>query len=210
MEFNDKQLTILTAAEKLFSTMGFDGTSVRDIANEAGVNVAMISYYFGSKEKLMEAIFERNTYKMRLKMETMLQNEKMSNHEKVNILIEEYVEKFLSKPQFHRLMLREQLDDKPGGVTGMINELKMRNYGQIRKLIQEGQKNGEFRKNIDITLMMATMVGTVSQMIISERFYRTANNLEDLPQEEFNIYMRKKLNNHLKNLFKLILTNEAK
>ncbi|MBE2290308.1 MAG: helix-turn-helix transcriptional regulator [Chitinophagaceae bacterium] len=210
MEFNDKQLTILTAAEKLFSTMGFDGTSVRDIATEAGVNVAMISYYFGSKEKLMEAIFERNTYKMRLKMETMLQNDKMTNHEKVNILIEDYVEKFLSKPQFHKLMLREQLDDKPGGVTGMINELKMRNYGQIRKLIHEGQKNGEFRKNIDVTLMMATMVGTVSQMIISERFYRAANNLEELPQEEFNTYMRKKLNNHLKNLFKLILTNEAK
>lgn len=210
MEFNDKQLTILTAAEKLFSTMGFDGTSVRDIATEAGVNVAMISYYFGSKEKLMEAIFERNTYKMRLKMETMLQNDKMTNHEKVNELIEDYVEKFLSKPQFHKLMLREQLDDKPGGVTGMINELKMRNYGQIRKLIHEGQKNGEFRKNIDITLMMATMVGTVSQMIISERFYRAANNLEELPQEEFNTYMRKKLNNHLKNLFKLILTNEAK
>ena len=210
MEFNDKQLTILNAAEKLFSTMGFDGTSVRDIATEAGVNVAMISYYFGSKEKLMEAIFERNTYKMRLKMETMLQNDKMTNHEKVNVLIEDYVEKFLSKPQFHKLMLREQLDDKPGGVTGMINELKMRNYGQIRKLIHEGQKNGEFRKNIDITLMMATMVGTVSQMIISERFYRAANNLEELPQEEFNTYMRKKLNNHLKNLFKLILTNEAK
>jgi AcrR family transcriptional regulator len=210
MELNDKQLTILTAAEKLFSTMGFDGTSVRDIATEAGVNVAMISYYFGSKEKLMEAIFERNTYKMRLKMETMLLNDKMTNHEKVNILIEDYVEKFLTKPQFHKIMLREQLDDKPGGVTGMINELKMRNYGQIRKLIQEGQKSGEFRKNIDITLMMATMVGTVGQIIISERFYRTANNLEDLPPEEFNTYMRKKINNHLKNLFKLILTNEAK
>jgi AcrR family transcriptional regulator len=210
MEFNDKQLTILAAAEKLFSTMGFDGTSVRDIATEAGVNVAMISYYFGSKEKLMEAIFERNTYKMRLKLENMLQNDRMSNYEKVNILIEDYVEKFLTQPQFHRIMLREQLDDKPGGVTGMITELKMRNYGQIRKLIQEGQKNGEFRKNIDITLMMATMVGTVSQIIISERFYRTANNLQDLPQEEFNTYMRKKLNNHLKNLFKLILTNEAK
>jgi len=37
---------------------GFDGTSVRDIAQKAGVNLAMISYYFGSKEKLLEALIE--------------------------------------------------------------------------------------------------------------------------------------------------------
>ncbi len=51
----------MNAAEKLFAVNGFDGTSVRDIAQEAGVNVAMISYYFGSKEKLMEAVFEQKT-----------------------------------------------------------------------------------------------------------------------------------------------------
>ena len=57
MEYNDKQIAIINTAEKLFALNGFDGTSVRDIAHEAGVNLAMISYYFGSKEKLMEAVF---------------------------------------------------------------------------------------------------------------------------------------------------------
>jgi len=46
MEFSEKQLEILHVAEKLFATSGFDGTSVRDIAHEAQVNVAMINYYF--------------------------------------------------------------------------------------------------------------------------------------------------------------------
>jgi AcrR family transcriptional regulator len=55
MEFTDKQIQIIDIAERLFAERGFDGTSVRDIADEAGINVAMISYYFGSKEKLMEA-----------------------------------------------------------------------------------------------------------------------------------------------------------
>lgn len=54
---NDKQRQILAASERLFSTTGYEGTSVRDIAQEAKVNVAMISYYFGSKEKMMEALF---------------------------------------------------------------------------------------------------------------------------------------------------------
>jgi len=61
MNYSEKQLQIIGTAERLFSTKGFDGTSVRDIADEAGVNIAMISYYFGSKEKLMEALFERRS-----------------------------------------------------------------------------------------------------------------------------------------------------
>ena len=47
---SEKQLHILLVAEELFALHGFDGTSVRDIAEKAGVNLAMISYYFQSKE----------------------------------------------------------------------------------------------------------------------------------------------------------------
>lgn len=210
MEYNEKQQSIINTAENLFSVTGFDGTSVRDIAHAAGVNVAMISYYFGSKEKLMEAVFEQKTYKMRLKVENLIQNDKMSYYQKVSVLIEDYVEKFLSQPQFHKLMLREQLDDKPGGVSGMILELKKKNYATIKKLIQEGQKAGEFKKHVDVSLMMATMVGTVSQMIISDRFYKETNNIDTTTGEDYNMHMKKKLTAHLKNLFKSILTNEAK
>ncbi|GAA4461129.1 TetR family transcriptional regulator [Nemorincola caseinilytica] len=209
MEFSEKQLSIIAAAERLFSVNGFEGTSVRDIANEAGVNVAMISYYFGSKEKLMEAVFEEKTKKMRLKVENLLQDTKMTTREKVNILLEDYVEKFLSNPQFHKIMLLEQIVDKPGGVADLILGLKKRNHISIKKLILEGQKKGEFKKNIDVVLMMSTLVGVVSQMIIARRFYREVNNLEHLSEEEYNNYIRKKLTVYLKNLFKMILTNEA-
>ncbi|HEU4552458.1 MAG TPA: TetR family transcriptional regulator, partial [Chitinophaga sp.] len=57
MDYNHKQIQILDAAERLFAMHGFHGASVRDIAQEADVNIAMISYYFGSKERLIEAIF---------------------------------------------------------------------------------------------------------------------------------------------------------
>lgn len=210
MEYNDKQLAIITAAEKLFSISGFDGTSVRDIAGEAGVNVAMISYYFGSKEKLMESVFEHKTNKMRLKVENLIQDTSMTGRQKVNILIEDYVEKFISQPQFHKIMMREQLTDKPGGICDMIHELKKRNFASIKMLIQEGQKTGEFKKNVDVHLMMATMVGTVSQIIIAGRFYREVNNLTHLSEEELKAHTKKKLNAYLKNLFKSILTNEEK
>ena len=57
MEYSEKQVQIMEAAEKLFAEKGFNGTSVRDIAETADVNLAMISYYFGSKDKLLEAMF---------------------------------------------------------------------------------------------------------------------------------------------------------
>ena len=54
-----KQTQLLDTAETLFSQKGFDGTSVRDIAEAAGINTAMISYYFGSKEALLLKVLAR-------------------------------------------------------------------------------------------------------------------------------------------------------
>jgi AcrR family transcriptional regulator len=209
MEFNEKQQAIISIAEKLFSVNGFDGTSVRDIAQEAGVNVAMISYYFGSKEKLMEAVFEQKTNVMRLKVENLLQNTELSSLDKLYTLIDDYVNKFMHQQQFQKIMLLEQLVDKNGGIPQLIYELKKRNIVSIEKLIQEGQNNGQFIEDIDIPLMMNTMVGTVSQMIISQRFYKDINKLQHLNEAEYTQYMINKLSSHLKRLFKVILTNEA-
>jgi len=52
-DFNDKQIQILQVAEALFEEKGINGTSIRDIAKEAKINIAMISYYFGSKKQLL-------------------------------------------------------------------------------------------------------------------------------------------------------------
>ncbi|KZE80429.1 TetR family transcriptional regulator [Paenibacillus elgii] len=54
----DMKMRILYAAKKLFARQGFEGTSVRQICEEAGANVALVSYYFGGKEKVFHAIFE--------------------------------------------------------------------------------------------------------------------------------------------------------
>ncbi len=209
MEFNEKQLAIIHTAEKLFSITGFDGTSVRDIANEAGINVAMVSYYFGSKEKLMEAVFEHRTNQMRIKVENMLQNDAISHLEKFYLIIDEYVDKFVSRQEFHKLMMREQFNEKGTQITDMIHEVKLKNLASITKLIKAGQKSGDFAKNVDVVLMMATITGTVSQVINSQRFYRETHNMTDLPTEEFNKHIRKKLSTYLKNIFKTFLINEA-
>ena len=50
---------ILNVAERLFASKGFHNVSLRTITGEAGVNLASVNYYFGSKDTLLEAIFER-------------------------------------------------------------------------------------------------------------------------------------------------------
>jgi AcrR family transcriptional regulator len=54
----DRRLAILLAAEKLFATHGFHGVSIRDIAQEAGVPLALVGYYYGAKHELYHAIFQ--------------------------------------------------------------------------------------------------------------------------------------------------------
>ncbi len=49
---------ILLAAERLFAQHGYHGVSMRDIATEAGVPVALVSYHYGGKQELYHAIFE--------------------------------------------------------------------------------------------------------------------------------------------------------
>src|SRR6478609_7225410 len=93
--FNDKQIEILQVAEKLFAEVGFDGTSIRDIAKEANINIAMISYYFGSKEKLLESIILHRASGLKLILDNLML-EDLDPLQKIHNLIELYIEKINS------------------------------------------------------------------------------------------------------------------
>jgi AcrR family transcriptional regulator len=55
----DTKERILDAAEQLFADHGFPATSLRDITQEAGVNLAAVNYHFGSKEALLISVLDR-------------------------------------------------------------------------------------------------------------------------------------------------------
>lgn len=208
MEYNDKQVQIMETAEVLFAEKGFNGTSVRDIAEKANVNLAMISYYFGSKDKLLEALFGYRGEIYKLKLESMIENNEMTSLEKMNTLIDHYIEKVMQQQCFSRIMVREQVVNHTGITAQLITQMKKRNQELISKLIHQGQKRGEFKKSIDIPLMMATLVGTANHLIATQHYYREINNLQSMSDEEFQKHIKKKLSQHLKKLFKAILTND--
>jgi AcrR family transcriptional regulator len=209
MEFNEKQLQIIETAERLFADKGFDGTSVRDIADEAGINVAMISYYFGSKEKLMEAIFEVRIGHVKMRVESLIKDDTLEPLQKVNMLVDEHIERVTDKECFFKIIVTEQLLKKNSSLLDAVRQLKIRNAEVVSELLKDGQKKGVFKKKIDVVLMLNTMVGTVWQTMMSREYYREFNKLEALSDEEFNTLIKRKLSIHIKKLFKDILTNEA-
>ena len=55
----DTKSRIMDAAERLFAIKGFQGTSIKRLACEAGVNQAAVNYHFGSKTALIEKVIDR-------------------------------------------------------------------------------------------------------------------------------------------------------
>jgi AcrR family transcriptional regulator len=204
-DYSDKQIQIMEAAEELFAEKGFAGTSVRDIAEKAGVNLAMISYYFGSKEKLMEALFRFRSEATKLQLVNMIQNKELNSLEKVYWLIDSYIERIMKQQCFHKIMAREQMVSLGTNIADLIHEMKKTNQKLVRQLIQEGQKKGEFKKNIDVPLMMATLIGTTSHLVTTQHYYREMNDLQSMPDDEFQKLIKKKLSHHLKTIFKAII-----
>lgn len=63
---------LLLSAEQLFARYGFNGVSVRDIANAASVNSALVGYYFGGKEGLLSEVYHRHCEPLNREREKLL------------------------------------------------------------------------------------------------------------------------------------------
>ena len=112
----------METAEVLFAEKGFNGTSVRDIAEKAHVNLAMISYYFGSKDKLLESLFDYRGEHIKLKLESMVEDKTLGSFEKLDLLIDHYIEKIMNQQCFSRIMVREQVVNHTGITAELITQ----------------------------------------------------------------------------------------
>src|SRR3954462_9040046 len=100
----DKREHIINTAIKLFATKGFEGTSIRDLAAKADVNVAMVNYYFGSKEKLFESMVEQRASYTKGLLDEIANNSSLSDIEKMDRIIDSYITKLFSNRKFHRVL----------------------------------------------------------------------------------------------------------
>lgn len=172
METNDKKRKIMEVAEDLFAKNGFSGTSVREIARHSDVNVAMISYYFGSKDKLLEAIFHYRGDYLQSRINNLIQDKSLSNSDKLDLLIDEYVQKFANNRTLHRIILREHGLNSNSEMLKFINERKMAHYRTMVLFIRQGQAMGDFNKEADLAMLYTLLPGVTKHMLFNEEFLK--------------------------------------
>lgn len=195
---SDKKTHIINVAIELFSKNGFEGTSMRDLASSAEVNIAMINYYFGSKEKLFEAIVEGKSEKARKELEELAQDNTLSSIEKMERVIEMQVDKVLQKRHFHKVLQNEVMLNKRPELNIAIGNIFKRNSVILKSIIEEGYKKGEFNK-VDPGLCVSTLIGTINHVFLSRTICNLVfekSNPEEDPFE--NPKIKKKVIDHLK------------
>ena len=98
---------IKAAARKVFHQKGFAGTRTRDIAEEAGINHAMLNYYFRSKEKLFGIVMMETMAQFFKGVNLMLNDENTSLDEKIDLIVSNYVDLLLKEPELPTFILNE-------------------------------------------------------------------------------------------------------
>ena len=98
---------IKAAARKVFHQKGYAGTRTRDIAEEAGINHAMVNYYFRSKEKLFQIVMiETMTYFFQ-GISAILNEETTSLEQKIEQVVAKYIDLLLEEPELPTFVFNE-------------------------------------------------------------------------------------------------------
>jgi len=204
----DKKDYILDVAERVFSDHGFDGASTRMISGEAGVNMAMLNYYFGSKEGLFLAIFERKISSFQTLLQNIGNDETMTSWDKLAKCIDNYVERIIVNNCFQKLINREISMNKRWDLTDKITEILMVNVIEIKKILDEGIKNGSFFKEADRELVIATIFGTKNYIINTPHISSMLLG-HDIRDEKFlEEKLKPRIKTYMKRLLKAYLVND--
>ena len=130
---------ILAAARKVFIAKGMAGARMQDIADEAGINKALLHYYFRSKEKLFETIFKELSLQFIPRINSVFESD-LSLYEKIEIFCAEYISKLLENP-FIPLFIVNEMNKQPdvflkkmwGGKKPVVAKLIQQIDQEVRK-----------------------------------------------------------------------------
>jgi AcrR family transcriptional regulator len=98
---------IKNAARAVFQKKGFAATRTRDIAKEAGINIALLNYYFRSKEKLFDIIMTQALFEFMQTMATVFNDESTALDKKIEICAAKYIDKITKEPDIPNFVLNE-------------------------------------------------------------------------------------------------------
>jgi AcrR family transcriptional regulator len=135
---------ILAAARKIFIKKGYDGARMQEIADEAGINKAMLHYYFRNKDLLYERIFAEFTSKLFPNINAVVNNDSLDIFEKIEKFVETYIF-FLSQNPDIPVFIIGEMSKRPEVLQKVFSEKEAKNEAPMiakfaMELMQESAK----------------------------------------------------------------------
>lgn len=127
---------IKNAARKVFTEKGYSGTKTRDIALEAGINLALLNYYFRSKEKLFELVMMEKIQKLFGVLAPVLNDAALTLDRKFETITENYIDMLSQNPDLPIFVLSE-IRNNPTRFGEMINAKKLLTESHLVKQLAE-------------------------------------------------------------------------
>ncbi|MDQ8013276.1 MAG: TetR family transcriptional regulator [Flavobacterium nitrogenifigens] len=178
---------IKIAAKTVFYKKGFAATRTRDIAEEAGLNLALLNYYFRSKAKLFEIIMAETFSGFIGSMKVILDDEKTSLEQKVITIAERYIDFISIEPEIPTFILTE-IRNNPEELLKKLPIKEIVNDSVFIKQFQEAVQNKEITEPNPLHFLM-NLLGLVVFPFIVKPIIMGSRNLET---EQFHALMQER------------------
>ncbi len=132
---------IKQAARKLFTERGFEAVKTRDIATEAGINLALLNYYFRSKQKLFDIVMMENFHQFIQQLIPVLNDESLSLEETLTILSASYIDMLRSNPNLPFFVMNQMRNEMAvlSPLGGEMSKARNGFIGRITRSMKEGK-----------------------------------------------------------------------
>ena len=169
---------IKAAARKIFRTKGFAATRTRDIAEEAGVNLALLNYYFKSKQDLYNEIMSETLKQFAATIMGTANNPDLSIEERIDRLINNYFDKFIEEPEIPLFVIN--IVNSPD-IESFINRIGIKGLFKSTLLYKQMAEGCE-KKDKDIRQMLINLMGLAVAPFFAKPILRV---LFEEDQEDF-------------------------
>jgi AcrR family transcriptional regulator len=156
---------IIEAAIPLFATKGVAAVSVKDVADAAGVNIALISYYFGGKDNLYAFVLEKQLTVMSDAID-IIRQEELSPIMKIRRFADMLVVTYKTNPYIDRLFFIELMNPTKC-FDSIIESAAFHLHRFLRDCISEAVINGEFRSDIEPDLAAMSLIRMLNLSFMS-------------------------------------------
>lgn len=147
---NSAKSKLLHVAEHLFAKHGFDATSTRLIAENSGMNLSMINYYFRSKESLYIFIFQTKLNELTEELEN-IDNLPLQPAEKLETYLNASINRIRLNQGFYRMVVRQITMNPDTAIMSLVSSGRDKHFKLLQKIVQTGIGQGCFRQ-VDVEL----------------------------------------------------------